>query len=269
MYDVLNNFQNRAPGAVAVITVPNNRTLDKLHLQLPTGVTKSQITRIEGKIQDRTFLVDNGAQLALRDAYLSGIGGFVDPQIITLDFTEPNANGGAPEKYLTSIPVNLCGKLTFEITIDPSVTTAQASGITASNDYRAPTANPFILQRKDTTISMPVTGDNDIILPSGNSGGLVKRIWIHESLSTCTAIELRGDNRTLNRWTNLAMLAYSEKRYGMVPQAGMICLDFVEAGNTMQAINTKGYSEVLLRLTVSAPETGRAYVDFVNQFNAI
>ena len=65
------------------------------------------------------------------------------------------------------------------------------------------------------------------------------------------------------------MLAYTEKRNGMVPQTGMICIDFVDAGNTMQAVNTKAYTETLLRITVSAPDTGRAYVDFVNQFNAI
>ena len=269
MFDKLNDFQNRAPGSVAVITVPNNRTLDKLHLNLPVGVSKSQITRIEGKIQDRRFFVDTGSYGASKDSYLSGVGGYVDPQIITIDFTEPNARGGAPEMYLTSIPVNLCGKLTFEVTIDPSVTVAQAAAIYASHDYRAPTSNPFILNRKDNTLSMPFTGDNDIILPSGVSGGLIKRIWIHETIGNITGLELRGDNKTINRWTDMNMLAYTEKRNGMVPQTGMICIDFVDAGNTMQAVNTKAYTETLLRITVSAPDTGRAYVDFVNQFNAI
>ncbi|MFZ6686412.1 major capsid protein P2 [Undibacterium sp. SXout11W] len=269
MFDKLNDFQNRAPGSVAVITIPNNRTLDKLHISLPVGMSKSQITRIEGKIQDRRFFVDTGALGAAKDSYLNSFAGYVDPQVITIDFTEPNARGGAPEMYLTSVPVNLCGKVTFEVTIDPSVTVAQAAAITASHEFRAPTANPFILNRKDSTLSMPFTGDNDIILPSGRSGGLIKRMWIHQGNGNITGIELRGDNKTLHRWTDMALLAYSEKRNGMVPQPNMIALDFVDAGNTMQAVNTMGYTETLLRVTVSAPDTGRAYVDFVKQFSAV
>jgi len=268
MFDKLNDFQNRAPGSVAVITVPNNRTLDKLHITLPAGVSKSQITRIEGKIQDRRFLVDSGVYASQKDSYLAGVTGYVDPQIITLDFTDPTTIGGAPERFLTSLPVNLLGKLTFEVTIDPSVTVAQAAAITASNEYRAPTNNVFILNRKDSSLVMPFIGDNDLILPSGKSGGLVKRIWLHGS-QYITAIELRGDNKTIHRWTDMNMLAYSEKRNGMIPQTGMICLDFVSEGATMAAVNTKAYTETLLRITVSAPDQAKAYVDFVNPYGSI
>lgn len=268
MYDKLIDFQNRAPGAVAVITVPPNRTMDKLHLRLPVGMTKAQILRIEGKIRDRTFLVDDGTRATTRDNFLSGFSGFVDPQIITIDFTEPSARGGIPELYITSLPVNLLGKLTFEITLDPSVTVAQATAIVAEHDYRGPTANPFILRRKDNTAPLTFVGDNDIVLPSGAAGGTIKRIWIHHG-GFVVGAELRGDNQTKFRWTDLTTMGYGQKRRGFVPQANVAVLDFVGEGSIMSAYNTRAFAESLLRLTTTAADTAKIYVDMVTPWDQV
>lgn len=265
MYDRLIDFQNRSPGGVAVVNVPLNRTLDKLHLVLPAGVTKSQITRIEGKINDRTFLVDEGSRLTSRETYLDN---FVDATHLTLDFTEPSARGGAPEQYLTCLAANLFKKLTFEVTIDAAVSTANAAAITAECDYRGPTQNPFILRRKDFTAPLSFVGENDIVLPSGKAGALIKRIWIHHG-GNVTGAELRGDNSTKFRWTDLASLTYSQKRQGFVPQTNISVLDFVAEGNLMSAFNTKNFAESLLRLTTTAADSARIYVDFIDDYRLV
>lgn len=267
MFDRLIDFQNRSSGSVAVLRIPPNRTLDKLHINLPAGVTKSQILRIEGKLNDRTFFVDTGVSLTKKDSYLSGVFGFVDSQIITIDFTEPGARGGAPEMYLTSIPVNLIGKVVFEITIAESVTNAQAAAITADNEYRGPTGNPFVLRRRDINQALPIAGENDLLIPSKESGGLIKRIFI-EHTGNIKSAELRGDGQTKYRF-DLTNLGYVQKRNGMVPQTNLAVLDFVAAGNVAQAFNTKGFTESLLRLTTSGADVARIYVDFVDHWNAV
>lgn len=268
MFDRLNNFQNRSPGGVAVIAVPLNRTVDKLHLRLPSGVTKSQILRIEGKINDRTFFVDDGTRATVRDTYLSNIAGFIDPQVITLDFTEPHARGGAPEQFLTSLPANLMKKLNFEITLDSGLTNAQAAAIVCDHEYRGPTGNPFVMRRKDNTAPLSFVGENDILLPSGATGGLIKRIWIHHG-GNVTGAELRGDNTTKFRWIDLSAMAYAQKRNGFTPQTNVAVIDFVAEGNMMSAFNTKAYAESLLRLTTTAVDAARIYVDFVDHINLI
>ena len=268
MFDKLNDFQNRAPGAVAVLTIPTNRTVDKIHLRLPAGVTKDKITRIEGKINDRRFFEDTGANVTIRDNYLSGNGSFVDPQVITLDFTEPGARGGAPEQYLTSLPANLMKSLKFEITIDPSVSVANAGAIIAECDYRGPTTNPFVMRRQSMTQALSFIGENDLILPNGQAGGLIKRMWIHHT-GHIKAAEIRADNSTKNRWTDLESMAYGQKRHGYVPQANLHVLDFVQDGNLMAAYNTRAYTENLLRLTTDAADQARIYVDFIDHIKAI
>lgn len=267
MYDQLINFVNRAPGATAVLTIPPNRTVDKIHLRLPAGVTKSQIGSIIGKVNDRTFFVDSGANITIRDAYMNGVNGYVDPQIITIDFTEPNARGGAPEVYLTCLPVNLMGKVTFEIGFDLSITAPQAAQITADCEYRGPTGNPFIMRRRDYTQALPVNGDNDILLPSAKSGALIKRVWVHHT-GNVQKLELRGDNATKFRF-DTAALSYMEKRAGFVPQSNVAVIDFVASGNIAQAFNTKSYTESLLRITTTGADTAKIFVDFVDHFNLV
>lgn len=261
-YDQMIDLQNAKPGQVAVLKLSYNATFDKVHLLLGGGLTKAMIHQIEGKVNGVQFFIDDGALLGVRDAYQ---GVFVDANVLTLDFTEPNSRGGAPAQYLASLPRNLMQSLTFEITIDAAAPVGMT--MTAEAEYRDPTQNMFVLRRKRFTQALAVTGDNDLLLPVDAAGGLIKRIWLHHG-GNITKAELRTNGTPRIRALNTSV-QYMEKRNKLVPQANIVVLDFLADGNLMGMLNTQGVKECLLRLTTSAPDAVAAYIDYVDDLRKL
>lgn len=260
--DDMIDLQNARPGQVAVLKLSYNATFDKLHFKLGGGLTKADIGRIEGKANGVTFFVDDGTLIGIREAYQ---GNFTDPNILTLDFTEPNTRGGAPAQYLASLPRNLLQSLTWELTIGSGANTNMT--LAAKAEYRDPTANPFILNRKDFTIPLTNVGDNDFMLPAGASGGLVKRVWIHHG-GNVTKAELRA-NGTPKIRSLTSDIGYTQKRNKLVPQTNVLVLDFIADGNLMNAWNTTVLTEAMLRITTSAGDQARVFVDYLSDLRAL
>jgi hypothetical protein len=261
-YDQMIDLQNVGAGKTAVLKLSYKATFDQIFLQLGGGLTKADIGRIEGKANGTPFFVDDGSLIGLRDAYQ---GVFVDPNVITIDFTDPNTRGGAAAQYLASVPRNLLNSLTFEIEIKAGANAG--STMTAEASYRDPTPNPFILRRKDFNVPLAITGENDIMLPSSVNGGLVKRIWLHHT-GHVTKAELRA-NGTPKLRASVASVAHTAKRNRLVPQANILVLDFVADGNLMGMLNTAAYQEVLLRLTTDGADTVKAYIDYVDSLQKL
>lgn len=261
-YDQQIDLQNARPGVTAVLKLSYKATFDKLHLLLGGGLTKAHIGRIEGKANGVSFFVDDGSLIGLRDAYM---GVFVDPNIIALDFTEINTRGGAAAQYLASIPRNLLASLTFEIEIKAAAPGAMT--LTAEAEYRDPTPNPFILRRKDFNVPLPIIGENDIMLPTAVNGGLIKRIWLHHG-GFVNKVELRT-NGTPRIRASTTSLINQQKRNRLVPQANITVIDFCADGNLMNMLNTAGIQECLLRLTCSAADTVKAYIDYVDDLKKL
>lgn len=261
-YDQQIDLQNVRAGVVAVLKLSYKATFDKIHLLLAGGLTKAHIGRIEGKANGVSFFVDDGSLIGLRDAYA---GVFVDANVITLDFTEANSRGGAAAQYLASIPRNLLASLTFEIEIKAAAPGGAA--MTAEAEYRDPTPNPFILRRKDFNVPLSLVGENDIMLPTAVNGGLIKRIWLHHT-GNVTKAELRT-NGTPRIRASVVSMVYAQKRERLVPQANLLVLDFCKDGNLMNMLNTAGIQECLLRLTVSAADSVKAYIDYVDDLKKL
>ena len=261
-YDQQIDLQNVRPGAVAILKLSYKATFDKLHLFLANGLTKAMIGRIEGKANGVTFFVDDGSLVGMRDAYM---GVLVNPNIVTLDFTEINTRGGAATQYLSSVPRNLLNSLTFEIEIKS--TAPAASTMLAEAEYRDPTPNPYILRRKDFNVPLTMAGENDIMLPVAVNGGLIKRIWLHsENLIQKTELRTNGTPRIR---ASTASLEYQQKRNRLVPQANLVVLDFCADGNLMNMLNTASIQECLLRITASAPGSVRAFIDYVDDLKKL
>lgn len=261
-YDQMIDLQNVGPGRTAVLKLSYRATFDKIHLILANGLTKAHIGRIEGKANGVTFFVDDGSLIGLRDAYQ---GVFVDPNVITIDFTDPNTRGGAAAQYLAAVPRNLLNSLTFEIEVKAAA--PGAGTMTAEGEYRAPTPNPFILRRKDFNVPLAITGENDVMLPTSVNGGLIKRIWIHHT-GNVTKAELRADQTPMIRASN-GSITYAQKRNRLVPQANILVVDFVADGNLMGMLNTAGLQECLLRLTTTGPDTVKAFIDYVDDLKRL
>jgi hypothetical protein len=244
-YDQMIDFQNCQPGNVGILKLSYNATFDKLHLKLGGGLTLAHLGKIEGKANGVTFYEDDASLIQIRDAYQ---GVFTQPDTLTIDFTEPNTKGGAAQQYLAALPRNLLNSLTFEVTIAANAPAGMT--LKCEGEYRDPTQNPFILRRKRFAIPLGVLGDNDYSLPSGATGGLIKRAWIHHA-GNVTGVELRTNGTPRTRAT-VASMAYKQKRNRVVPQANLLVLDFIDDGNLMNMLNTTQVTETLLRLTTNA-----------------
>ena len=263
----LTNLQNVAPGNVATLKCPTGigaPTYDQIRLTLSGGMLPSHIEFIRGKANGRIFFDEGtGAELIDRDDYR---GIFTENGYVVIDFTEPKARNGAAEQLLASVPGALLQDLTFEIKIAAG---APALGrIEASANYRPPTNNPFILKRLATTEAFSAAGSegapNIMYLPTGGAGGKMKRIWLKETTAgNIVAVQLRIANNVVHEVTRAAA-ENDQKRNGLVPQAGIFVIDFVEDGNLAGMLDTAAAPQTELRLVTTAGEALKAYYDFVD-----
>src|SRR5437764_1464434 len=232
------NLQNVTPGNTAVLTLPvgkNAPTLDKLLFTLGGGLTAADIVSISGKANGRLFFEETGGAVALkkRDAYR---GIFTEAGFLTIDFTEAKARNGAVEQLLASIPMGLLQKLQFELKLAPGANAA--STLTAQMQLRQPTNNPYILKRLNTNEHFGNSGQHIMYLPTGGAGGKMKRVWIEEaSAGSVSDVQIRVGNTNVDETTR-AELEHSQKENGLTPQAGILCLDFIEDGNLSGVLDT-------------------------------
>lgn len=257
------NLQNVAPGNTAVLTLPVGKsapTLDKIQLELGGGLTLANITAVRGKANGRLFYEESGGAVAIqkRDAYR---GIFTAAGYLTLDFTEPKARNGAVEQLLASIPMGLLQQLQFEFVIAGAAN--PASTLKAQMHLRQPTNNPFILKRLNTTQAFGNAGEHIMYLPTGGAGGKMKRIWVEEAVAgSVTDVQLRVGN-TIVYETNRNQLEHSQKENGLTPQAGIVCLDFVEDGNLSGVLDTSNAANVEARIT-GAADTYKVFYDLID-----
>lgn len=267
LYDRVANVQNTAPGKIAIIDLPCNVTYDKIHLKLGGGLTAADLTRIEGQANGRPFYVCNGADIIAEQSYL-GIP--TDAAHVTIDFTEPNSRGGPGGQYAASVPANLLSSLRFFVTISAAANQLMTLG--ADVEFRAPTQNPFIRKLLDFNAALPNAGDNDLYLPSGSSGGIIKRAWLHNT-GHITGWDLRV-NRLSARRQLKADWVHEQTVNKLVPQANLDVLDFVVDGNLQGALDTSkdkagNVPTVELRITTSAAETVRGYLEYIDPISRL
>lgn len=258
------NLQNVATSNTATLRLPvgaNAPTLDKIILQLGgTSFLKSHITKIRGKANGRLFYSEGSAVvLAARDTY-KGVA--TDAAFLAIDFTEQSSRNGAVEQLLASVPLSMLQDLTFEF--DLSASAPADATLTAQIVVRQPTNNPYILKKLQTTQAFANTGEQIVYLPTGGAGGKIKRIWIHESSAGhITDVAIRVGN-SIAYETNRLQLEFEQKRNGLVPQSGVVVLDFVEDGNLAGVLDTGTSQNVELRITADAAETYTIYYELID-----
>lgn len=262
----LTNLQNVVAGNIATLKCPagpGSPTYDQIRLELGGGMTPAHIEWVRGKINGRIFYDEGGGPVINdRDDYR---GVYADATAVVLDFTEPRARNGAVEQLLASIPGSLVQDLTFEIKIAAG---APGGGtIKAFANYRPPTTNPYIRKLLNTTQAFSAAGTDAapqiMYLPVGGAGGKIKRVWIHEGTPAgLTGVALRIGNNVVHEITR-ARLEHDQKRNLLVPQAGIVVLDFVEDGNLAGMLDTAAAPQAELRM-VGAANTYTVYYDMID-----
>lgn len=249
----LTNLQNVAAGNVATLKLPTGKgapTYDQVLLELSGGMTPANIEYVRGKANGRIFLDElTGTVMQDREEYR---GIYTAAGFLCLDFTEPKARNGAAEQLLASIPGALLSDLSLEI----KIATGATGTVKAFANYRPPTSNPYIRKLLNTTQAFSAAGTdaapNIMYLPTGGAGGKLKRVWIHEGTpGTVTSVQLRVANNVVHE-TSRTRLEHDQRRNGLVPQAGIVVLDFIEDGNLAGMLDTASAPMVELRMSTSA-----------------
>jgi hypothetical protein len=265
-HDRILRVENAGSGKTALIYPAIGPTYDKFVLSFGagSGLTAADLSEIRIKGNDVEFFKDKGSLLDLRQAY-NGID--TDAAEVTIDFTEPNARGSAAEQYLSSLPSNYIKKLVIEVDIAAAEGVGEDfSAITCLAEYRGPTRNPFILKRRPLTFYAPAAGEHEVFLPSGISGGIIKRVWAHAA--NVSAAQLRVGQFIAQNFTAIGQLTRLQERNGRVPQANVRVLDFVVDGNLNGALNTATRDmqgqNVVLKLTTTAAVQIDFYIDYID-----
>ena len=263
----LTDFQGVTAGNTATLRLPagpGSPTYDLIRLELAGGWTPAHIEWVRGKINGRIFLDEGaGAEIQDRDDFR---GIFTDNSFLNLDFTEPKARNGAAEQLVASLPGNLCQSITFEVKIAAGA--PGGGSIKASANYRPPTNNPFVRKLFALPQAFAAAGTdgspNILYLPVGQQGGRIKRIWLKETTAgNITAAQIRIANNVIHNVTR-AKLENDQKRNGLVPQAGLFVLDFIEDGNLASLLDTSAAPSVELRLVTTAGELVKAYIEYID-----
>lgn len=269
-FDRILNVQNVAPGKTALITPGLGATYDKFVLLLGGGLVAADLTEIRMKANDVEFFVDTGPLLNSRAAYL---GQSTDVGEVTIDLTEARARGDAAAQYLASIPANLLKKLVIEVDIDAGANAL--STMNCSAEFRGPTKNPFILKRRRFNYFAAGAADHDLFLPAGISGGIIKRVWLHDGGIVSAAL-LRVGGFIAMQYKTIAELKRVQARQlpALVPQANIDVLDFIADGNVQGALNTAAAGgqqapDVSLRLTTTGAGAIVGYIDYIDPIDRL
>lgn len=179
------NFQNIAPGQVAILTMPIGPTYERIKVNLLGGLLVTQIDQIVGKINGRPFYTVSGADLLAENLY----EGRSNPtNLVLLDFTRANAKSSqskmgataqTAEQLVTAIPSALMQTLTFEFTVNASA--PGGCNMQAFAQLNDPSKNPMVLKQLYAAIAFPNAQDNDIPLAVGLAGAVIKKLYIHQS----------------------------------------------------------------------------------------
>ena len=271
-YDRIKSVKALGGGKTTIITPGLGATYDKFILKLGSGLTAADLTEVRIMANDVEVFKDTGSFLDLRQLYK---GHDTDVAEVTIDFTEARARGGAAEQYLASLPANLLKKLQIEVDIaDAEGVGEDFTDIECHAEFRGPTQNPFILKRR-RFLANCVTGENDIFLPAGVSGGLIKRIWLHDGDHLDAAL-LKVGGFIAQNYPATADLERVQARQvpALAPQAGMVVLDFIPDGNLSGMLDTTAPQgqqapDVLLTLTLDADFQVKGFIDYIDPINRL
>lgn len=269
------NFQNIAPGQVAILTMPLGPTYEKLKINLiGAGFVISQIDQIVGKINDRPFFTVSGADLLAENLY----EGRANPtNLIVLDFLRANAKSSSShagatsqvaEQMVTCIPSALMQKLTFEFTINAAA--PAGCNMQAFAQLNNPSKNPLVLKQLYSAIAFPYAQDNDIPLAVGLAGSIIKKLYVHQSnygqggAGAISYMQVR--NAGVIIWEGApADAAGDQTDYQKVQQNGLTVIDFDLQGMREKWLNTALTNNVFLRLTTTTgPFNMRLYQSIVD-----
>jgi hypothetical protein len=265
-------IQNVGPNQRVTCRLPLGLTYNKICFFTAGNITASLISnivvRFNGSERQRW---NTQAQLQARNSYNRGAS---DANVLEFDFIEREAKDEAAQTlgaYAATAEAG-CQDLTIEFDLGAYTVTA-ASVITGVAEVDVPSANRLIVRNRFFQRVYSGATEEQIIIPSGENGELLKRVYVFGTLALITNLRVRREGADEFEQLTQLQNEFFQRTYGKTPQAGLYVLDFTEHDlmghmlNTASIVGPNGkpmpVQNLDIRLSVNGAGTFNIYTESI------
>lgn len=260
---------------------PNQRVTVRLAL----GVTYNKIVfffegNIDASLVSNIVMNINGserqrwktrAHLQARNSYNNGASSLT---ALELDFIEKDAKDEAAMTIGAIAATREAGvqDLVIEFDLGNYVNSA-ASKVRGVAEVDVPSKNSLIVRNRTFQRVPAGAAEEQITLPFGRNGELVKRLYIFGDLAKIDSVRVRREGADEFEEITQDQNEFFQQTYGKVPQAGLFVVDFTEHDlmgqmlNTSSIIGPDGKPQLIenldVRLNVNAAGTFDIYTESI------
>jgi hypothetical protein len=229
--------QNVVPGGRVTVRLPLGVTYWKLAIFTAGNINASLISNIVLKVNGgERMRWATAAQLQARNSYN---GGASDANALELDFIERNAKDESAMTIGAYAATAEAGVQDFTLEFDlGTYTVTAASVVRVIAEVDTPSMNSLIVRNRYFQKVLSGASEEQIIIPSGLNGELLKRIYIFGTLASIVNVRVRREGADEYEQITQVQNEYFQRTYGKVPQAGLYVVDFTEHNLQGQMLNT-------------------------------
>jgi hypothetical protein len=250
------------PGGTVIVNFPLGVTYEQIKVQLTGGLTCEQISQARLKVNGKAVFTVAGGDLKNENLY---DGKTNDDFTFWLDFTQQNAKSSsangkptsqAAEMLVACYPSNLFQSFTLELDIASGAPAVGVGGVVVYTTENDPSNNQFVLKQLFANYNFQVAQNNDIALPVGSSGGIIKQLFFHQTnygvagAGSISNIYIFNAGVIIMQATP-AQLAAIQTQYGKVQEPGLLVIDWYLQGLREKLLNTTKSNNVFVRLTTT------------------
>lgn len=265
-------IQNVAPNSRVTIRLPLGVTYNKIALFLGTNITTALITNIVLKINGgERQRWNTAAQMVARNLYNRG---FSATDALEFDFVEREGKDEAAQTLGAIAATAEAGVQDCTLEFDLGTYTVVATSvITGVAEVDVPSKNRLIVRNRFFQRVFSGATEEQIVMPSGMNGELLKRIYVFGTLASINHLRVRREGADEFEQLTVAQNEFFQKTYSKVPQAGLYVVDFTEHDlmghmlNTSSIVGPDGKPAVVqnldIRLNVNAAGTFNIYTESI------
>lgn len=233
----LPQIQNVGPNQRVTVRLPLGVTYNKIAFFTAGNITASLISNMVLKInKSERQRWNTQAQLQARNSYG---GGAADANVLELDFMERHAKDEAAMTLGALAATAEAGVQDVTIDFDlGNYVASAASVITAVAEVDVPSRNKLIVRNRFQQRVFAGAMEDQIVVPYGANGELLKRMYIFGTLALIDFVRVRREGADEFEEITQAQNEFFQRTYGKTPQAGLFVVDFTEHNLQGHMLNT-------------------------------
>ena len=229
--------QNVGPSQRVTVRCPLGVTYNKFYFFLGGAITAALISNLVLKIngQER-FRWKTFAHLQARNAYNVGTAA---AQAFVMDFTNRFAKDETAMTLATYAATAEAGVQDMVLEFDlGSYVATPTSTVTIRAEVDVPSANRTILRNRYYQKVLAGAVEEQVIIPYGQNGEQLQRMYIFGTTSLIDNIRIRREGADEFEDMSVVDNEFIARDMGKLPQAGMVCVDFIQNNLVAHMLNT-------------------------------